>query len=691
MKTDKKAILLITLFYLLNIVNTYFVTTSLLNRYLISFSRSFLMELNAFVGNFAVLTIILFLGFIIFRNKKRRHLYIVFFTLFLNVLIFSLGLFSKYYQTVFSFSNFEVFKNPAGKLTASIVVESVKELFVYYRIIVFIPFLILLSLYLYFKYSNNKDYYKKDAVIFNSIQLNFSMILLGMILSISSLTFLENKMKSTWQIDAEKSLYTVQNAGVYNYYFGELFSSKEELEEEVDLSRYDKYNKNKDLYESYFNEEKYSNKLKISDAYNLEIDESLIKDEYLNGILKDKNLILVHVESLNHFLLDEEGILDETYLKSLKALLKESYVFDNFYTNVGIGNSSDAEFAVLTGVLPKGDTTIYWEYENDNYIFNSLPKLFPDYNKIALHSDVKEFYNRVVVMDEMMGFDKYYYYDEKEIYYENTLNGYHLFKELNKKTDEKSPWISDMALFDWTKEVFKEDTKNFLFPMMIQPHVPFLYYEDNPRFTNEINVDTTTLRYLNYESYFENFFTKFIDDAKYFNDSAFIFYSDHGSSIPYKDILEIKGKTKTEFSFLEYEKEMLKTLSFIYIPGEEKNEEGIYKGLLKGKQTLVRSQIDLYRTIIELYGLDIDHYYFGVNGLSKEKTFAVDTRTFSLVTDEYYLVGKRMGEKRKLNNKVIYPYKENYKYDPHEFFKYAMEFKFEMDEALKKNYFHQLK
>src|SRR5690554_6690040 len=251
MKTDKKAILLISLFYILNIVNTYFITTSSLNRYLVSFSRTVMMELNAFVGNFAVLTIILFFGFMIFKNKKRRHLYIVFFTLFLNVLIFSLGLFSKYYQTVFSFSNFEVFKNPAGKLTASIVVESVKELFVYYRIIVFIPFLILLSLYLYFKYSNNKDYYKKDAVIFNSIQLNFSMILLGMILSISSLTFLENKMKSTWQIDAEKSLYTVQNAGVYNYYFGELFSSKEELEEEVDLSRYDKYNKNKDLYESY--------------------------------------------------------------------------------------------------------------------------------------------------------------------------------------------------------------------------------------------------------------------------------------------------------------------------------------------------------------------------------------------------------------------------------------------------------
>lgn len=691
MKTDKRAILLITLFYLLNIINTYFITTSALNRYLVSFSRSFVMEINAFIGNFAVLTIILFLGFMIFKKRKRRHLYIVFFTFFLNILVFLMGLFSKYYQTVFSFNSFDIFKNPAGALTASIVIESLKELIVYYRIVVFVPFIVLLGLYLYFKYSKTKDYYKEEAIIFNSIQLNFSMILLGMLLSISSLTFLQSKMKEQWQLDAEKPLFAVQNGGVYNYYFGELFNYNYEEIKEINYDKYDSYNKNKATYNSYFNEDNFSNKLKIADANNLEIDSSLLKDEYLNGVLKDKNIILVHVESFNHFLLDEEGILDDTYLKTLKELLKESYVFENFYTNVGVGNSSDAEFSVLTGILPKGDNTIYWEYENDNYNFQSLPKLFPNYNKKVLHGDVGEFYNRIVIMDEMMGFDKYYYYNEKEKDYEGTSNSYHLFKNLNVKTDPESPWVSDMSLFDWTKRVFDKDERNFLFPIMIQPHVPFLYYEENPRFDKELKVDLTTLRYLNYESYFESFFSKFIEDAAYFENSAFIFYGDHGSSVPYKDLLEIKGKTKEEFSILEYEKEMLRTLAFIYVPGEEKNEAGVYQGLLKGRQPLVRSQIDLYRTIVELYGLNTKHYYFGVNGLSKEKTFAVDTRTFSLVTDEYYLVGKRMNEIKELNKDTIYPLKDSYQYNPYEFFKYAMEFKFEMDNALKKNYFYLLK
>ena len=60
----------ISLFYLLNIFNTYFITSTFLNRYLISFNRSFVMEVNSFIGNFAVLTILLFLGFLLEEKKK---------------------------------------------------------------------------------------------------------------------------------------------------------------------------------------------------------------------------------------------------------------------------------------------------------------------------------------------------------------------------------------------------------------------------------------------------------------------------------------------------------------------------------------------------------------------------------------------------------------------------------------------
>ena len=162
----------------------------------------------------------------------------------------------------------------------------------------------------------------------------------------------------------------------------------------ADLSIYDIYNKNQAEYTNVFGES-YGNVLDISDASSVNIDPSLLNDSQLNGVFKDKNIMVIHLETFNHFLLDEDGpYFDSSYFKTLKALLKESYVLDNFYTNVGLGNSSDAEFSVMTGLYPRGDTTVYWNYEKTPYEFKALPKLFEGYYKASLHSDVSVFYNR---------------------------------------------------------------------------------------------------------------------------------------------------------------------------------------------------------------------------------------------------------------------------------------------------------
>ena len=74
----------------------------------------------------------------------------------------------------------------------------------------------------------------------------------------------------------------------------------------------------------------------------------------------------------------------------------------------------------------------------------------------------------------------------------------------------------------------------------------------------------------------------------------------------------------------------------------------IRKGLLTGTQDLVRSQIDLYRTIIELFDLPVNNdMYFGVHGMSTEPTFALDNRLTDVVTD-HYIYSMR-------NKKRIYP------------------------------------
>ena len=77
--------------------------------------------------------------------------------------------------------------------------------------------------------------------------------------------------------------------------------------------------------------------------------------------------------------------------------------------------------------------------------------------------------------------------------------------------------------------------------------------------------------------------------------------------------------------------------------------------MLTGKQPLVRSQVDLYRTVLELLGRNDQHFYYGVNGLSDERTFALQTRISLLVTDDFTVQLKKYCPTKKFSrNAIVY-------------------------------------
>jgi lipoteichoic acid synthase len=90
---------------------------------------------------------------------------------------------------------------------------------------------------------------------------------------------------------------------------------------------------------------------------------------------------------------------------------------------------------------------------------------------------------------------------------------------------------------------------------------------------------------------------------------------------------------------MQSRKMLQRVFAFIYVPGSEFVNHGDYqirKGLLTGEQNLVRSQVDLYRTMIELFNLPVGKdTYFGVHGLSIEPTFAMENRLMDVVLDGY--------------------------------------------------------
>ena len=246
---------------------------------------------------------------------------------------------------------------------------------------------------------------------------------------------------------------------------------------------------------------------------------------------------------------------------------------------------------------------------------------------------------------------------------------------------EVGVWSSDRFTLEFMNNKMNEekDIKYMNYLLTMLPHTPF-YYDpfypdpyDTDMYDEELirRFDILTLKYFNYLKYYNEMMQMFIEDVNGYGDdyefnvnslyehqkTAYIFYGDHGSSIQFDDVNYIYNN---ELTNLEIRQKLLQTIAFIYVPGNnlvtkeiDGKELTLYEGMLKGEQNLVRDQIDLYRTIIDLFNLPIssNDFLFGVNGLSNEPTYALDNKSLNIITDNF--VGNiRNGEIYRLNNQV---------------------------------------
>src|SRR5690606_30493531 len=131
-----------------------------------------------------------------------------------------------------------------------------------------------------------------------------------------------------------------------------------------------------------------------------------VEQPYLFETAAGKNLIVIQMESLQNFVLDLE-IDGVEITPNMNKLLTESYYFNNFYQQVGQGNTSDAEYVVNTSLYIPERGAATQMYANKQ--LPSLPKLLKqeNYTSATFHTNVVEFWNRAELYSSL-GFDHYY-------------------------------------------------------------------------------------------------------------------------------------------------------------------------------------------------------------------------------------------------------------------------------------------
>lgn len=616
-------IIALSIYYILNVLNTYFLTTQPLNKYFSSFERDFLSEFSSILGNVAILTLLLIPLFSLVKKGYKRVFGMGIITLILGILIFALKIYTKYYGTVFSFQTLSVFKNPAANLGLSIVLEAIKEFFVGLGFIQILPGIILIGYSIYLKrieYSFNFES-RHLSLIFKT-----TLTLMMLLISFTSFYIFSRIAETKWPYESDITGFGVQYAGVYNFYLYDILGLQLEEDTKEETKDFVKENLSAFNYNG--------THINILDGKEYQ---SPFDDKY--SIFKDKNLYVLHLESVNNFLigLKVNGIEITPNLNKI-VNMENVYYFQNYYTTSGQGVSADAELSVMTGITPNGSSTFHWDCENTNYIMDSLPALFKEKytssNVESYHGDIREFYNREQVHEDVFGFDKYY-----------SVENYNETHPDSGSDKYISGWVSDEEMVNWVEErIENTNGKYFYYNIFTVSHTPFLH---NPiEGTLDLGLDSEILtRYLEFMHYVDDIMGKFIESKKNDLDTVFYVYGDHGCGINDGSLKEIMP----EKSDIEIKEELRKTVAFIYNPSGELEE------FMDGNMTqpLLRGHVDAFTTLCSLWGLKPKYYTFGVNGLSNEPTFNYNPINFTVYTDNYIYPVKRPNEAK------IY----NYSYD----------------------------
>ena len=278
------------------------------------------------------------------------------------------------------------------------------------------------------------------------------------------------------------------------------------------------------LFNDYFQDEE-------KDKYN--------KENNYSGILDGYNLVYVHMESIQNFLMELE-FNGEEVTPNLNKLADEGLFFSNFYPQISTGTSSDAEYIMLSGLMPSSSGTVFVSYSDNT--FNTLATNLKDkgYYTFSMHGNYSSMWNRTNVHPQLGYMDLYYRetftFDTEKDWIGLGINDKVFFKQAVTKLEniEKtyenyfgtvitlsnhSPFASneafDLDITDYYKNQLGESESScYLCNRDVGRYIVSSHYAD------EALGD----------------FINYIKESDYFNNTVFVFYGDHDAKLSYKDM-----------------------------------------------------------------------------------------------------------------------------------------------------------
>lgn len=342
------------------------------------------------------------------------------------------------------------------------------------------------------------------------------------------------------------------------------------------------------------------------------------------GVAKKKNIIKIHLESFQTFLINKKvnGKEVTPFLNKLSTGNEDFRYYPNFFHQTGQGKTSDAEFTMDNSLygLPQGSA---YSLKGDN-TYQSLPAILDQkqgYTSDVMHGDYKTFWNRDQVYKHF-GVDKFYdatYYDMSDDNIVNLgLKDKPFFKESAEyQSKMKGPFYSHL--------------------ITLTNHYPFTLSEEDADIDKPNTGDSTVDGYIQTAHYLDQALEEYVTDLKkkgLYDDSVIMIYGDHyGISENHNNAMEkLLGEKITPAKFMD----LNRTGFWLKIPGKEGTVDKTYAG-----------QMDVMPTILHLVGIDSKNFLmFGTDMLSKDHNDVIPFRNGDFITKDYkYVNGKAYSNK----------------------------------------------
>jgi phosphoglycerol transferase MdoB-like AlkP superfamily enzyme len=245
------------------------------------------------------------------------------------------------------------------------------------------------------------------------------------------------------------------------------------------------------------------------------------------GTLKGRNVFFIQLESFENWVIND-SVNGQPVTPTLNSLAQQGMYFPNYYSQIGEGNTADAEFSTLNSLYPLPDTVAFITHPADANNFDALPSILQSngYDTAVMHGDIATFWNRsnnYPGLGYEQEFSSVDYTESRPIGFDGLGDSDFFSQSVPKLQSLKQPFMATM--------------------ITLSSHTPFVIPSDLQTLSipkGSTQLSSTLQEYVQSVHYTDASLGAFMDSLKaagLYNNSLFVIYGDHNAFIGTPDSL----------------------------------------------------------------------------------------------------------------------------------------------------------